>query len=147
METVTFKRDELEPVADLLIKKHADESFTRAVKLAIDNLAGPVASPPSRKRRAVAKPKPVISWQLQRGILTISSASTNGVTYTCKGDHCTCKTWPSASNPAGWCWHRAAWHLILTERMSTDPYYFFHPIAQKPQARAYQQTGGVQGRT
>ena len=146
METVTLKRDDLEPVAELLIKKHDDPAFTRAVKLAIDNLAGPVSADPPRKRRTPAKPKLAITWQLQRGVLTISSASTPGMTYTCRGDHCTCKTWPSESNPAGWCWHRAAWHMILTERMSTDPYYFFHPAGQKPNARAYQSTGGVQSR-
>jgi len=72
-EFVTFSRDDLEPVAELLIKKHGDAAFTRAVNLALDNLAGPNPQPTTRKRRTpvnpATKPALTITWQLQCGVL------------------------------------------------------------------------------
>jgi hypothetical protein len=140
-----FRRDELESVADLLMKKYLDAAFNRAIRNAMKYLAEPevaeepVLSAPPRKRPSSTKPRPTLpcAWSLAQGVLTVASASSRNTTYICTGDRCTCKTLPSLANPAGWCWHRAAWHLILTERMISDPFYFFHPLSLQPRARAY----------
>jgi hypothetical protein len=139
---LTFSREELDPVAVLLIKKHDQPSFTRAVTAAVKNLLGPEAHTHANRRASSTKPRPVLpcSWTLSVGVLTITSASAEHVEYTCTGDRCTCKTLPSRANPAGWCWHRAAWHLILTERAISDPFYFLHPVSRHPLARVNQAT-------
>jgi len=119
--------DILIPQAKLLIAHWSDPSFARACARAVQNLLGRPAGMYPTKRgtlvwRETLEP---IGATLSSTVLKIGSAHTATITYTCTGAACTCETLPSRSNPAGWCWHRAAWMLLIAERAITDPFYFF----------------------
>ena len=114
--------------AKLLIEHWSDPSFARACANAVQNLLGRSAGLyPTRKKGTLVwreKLEPIPAT-LRGNVLNIRSARIATKVYTCTGCTCTCDAIPSKTNPAGWCWHRAAWTLLIAERAITDPFYFF----------------------